>query len=452
VTSAIVTACSIALVLMVASIELRRGHVRGQFDFLRSANAVYLMCFAVAPVYLQFVDQKWLRATLWSWMLRTPPDDAVFVYASILALVGYGFFFFGYWLAAPRQRTTGPSVPIVGKRYLWFAGLLVGIIGTIALVIYAESVGGWTVFLVEAVAFRGSDPPVVSRWAFLTNIAPLVIGAVLIFFSLRQYHAPGSWKRTLATLACAAFYVASLTILFHQAGRASFVAFLLTLPLIVAVQRDQVRFSHIAFGSLTFLTLVVFGRTIFQAARDPGALLNLSLEGGGVGGAARAIVLEFSFPIATLANAIRNIPDTSPLRWFTDFPLALAYLIPQRLTGLLHEPTVSMVNTSMFESIGGIPVDVLSLGYYSAALPGALLTAVGMGALVGIGERVFPPSPDPLRASLRVGWVIVLALRVMYADPQLFWRSGLYLLLTTFVVAIPSILRRLLPPVRAESA
>ncbi len=443
VTAFIVVACSMLLALMILGVELFRGRVRGHIDFLRAASAVYFMCYVVAPVYLQFADLVPIRAGSWRWMLRTPFEDPVFAYGSMLALVGYGFLVSGYWLARPCGPRQEADVRIADSGYLWAAGLSLGAAGLAALVVYAKSIGGWLVFFVAGLAFRRGEPPVVSPWAFLTKVAPIVTGAMLIFFALRQYHKQGP-RRLLATALCVGFYGASLAILFHEAGRAALVAFLITLPLATAVQRDRLRFSHVLLGASVFIVTALFGKSFFYIGGDSGAFLNGRVAGVEIGGAARSIVWEFSFPIATLGNVIRSVPSQIGFRWFYDVPLAIAYLVPQRLTGLVHEPTLSLVNTAMFGAKGGIPVDLISFGYFSLAVPGVIAVALGMGALLGLGERVFPPSPDPLRAGLRVSWVLVLAFRVMYADPQLFWAWGLYLVLTSLVLAVPSMLRALL--------
>jgi hypothetical protein len=451
VTTLVVLASSTLLALMFGVVEFSRGHVRGKLDFLRVAGGVYLICFAVAPVYLQLADLAPIRAGQWSWMLRTPFHDPVFAYASVTAVIGYAFMLGGYWLVRPRGLRPEASSPMAGTGYLWLAGVGLGLLGLVSLVVYATSVGGWIVFFVEALSFRSNNPPVVSRWAFLTNVAPLVIGAVVIFFALRQYHGRGAMRR-MATFLCAGFFAASLAILFHQAGRAAFMVFLVTLPLIRVVQRDSLRLSQVIVGALLFTSVVLLGRYLFFIGRNPSAFLTSETRELNVIGALRAIIWEFSFPIVTLANVIRALPGDLGMRWFYDIPLAIVYLVPQRLTGVMHEPTVTMVNTTLFGAVGGIPVDLLSFGYYSLLLPGALMAAAGLGMLLGVGERLFPPGPDPMRAGLRVSWILLLALRVMYADPQLFWRSGLSLLLTTVAVMLPGWLRKLLPPARTSLA
>ena len=346
-TQAVVLSCSVLLALMVGVVESSRGHVRGGIDFLRAASGVYLMCFAVAPTYLQFADLLPIRGGEWAWILRTPFQDPVFEYASVIGVIAYAFMTGGYWLARPRARKPEASAPMAGPGYLWVAGLGMGLLGVLALVVYATSAGGWLVFFVEALAFRSNNPPVVSRWAFLTNVAPLAIGGVVVFFALRQQYGVGV-RRSAATLLCAGCYAASLAILFHQAGRAAFMVFLVTLPLIGAVQRDSLRLSQIALGVVVFIALVLFGRVLFSVGRDPSAFLTSGARDLSIIGASRAIIWEFSFPIVTLANVIRSVPGDLGLRWFYDIPLAIAYLVPQRITGVMHEPTVTMLNTTLF--------------------------------------------------------------------------------------------------------
>jgi hypothetical protein len=442
-TEAIVLLCSGLLALAILGVEFARGRVRGGIDFLRAGSLFYLISYAIAPVFLQLENPVEFRAGTWSFALRTPFRDAAFAEASVLALLGYGFLLAGYWLAAPRKRSVVNLPPVRSRAYLWVVGLGIGGVGLLALVVYATSIGGWVVFVVQALAFRGTNPPVVSQWAFLKNVVPLVIGAVVVFYALRQYHQPG-FARSLATLLCGLFFGAALAFLFHMAGRASFAAFLLTLPLISVVQRDRISPRHVIVGLGVLVGLVLFGKALFT----PSVLLTDQAVAGAPAQVLRSFLREFTFPIVTLANAILAVPDLIEWRWFYDFPLSIIYLVPQRLTGLVHEPTVTMLNTMLFRADGGIPVDILSLGYFSAFVPGVILTAGGMGAVLGLGERLFPAGSDPLMAGLRVSWLLLLAFRIMYADPQLFWQPGLYLVFTTVAIVLPRWLGRLLSSTR----
>ena len=93
-----------------------------------------------------------------------------------------------------------------------------------------------------------------------------------------------------------------------------------------------------------------------------------------------------------------------------------------------------MVNSAIFGSFGTVPVDLFSLGYFSAGFGGAVIVSGLFGALLALFERAFPATSDPLGAILRVAWMFFLGLRVMYGDPQLIWFSGLHLIVITGVL------------------
>jgi hypothetical protein len=99
-----------------------------------------------------------------------------------------------------------------------------------------------------------------------------------------------------------------------------------------------------------------------------------------------------------------------------------------------------MVNTELLDpSAGGIPVDIVSLGYFSAGVVGVVVVAWGFGWLLSAFERALPPGRDPLPAVFRASWMFFLAFRVMYADPQHATSSGFYLLLTTGLLVLPQL-------------
>ena len=139
--------------------------------------------------------------------------------------------------------------------------------------------------------------------------------------------------------------------------------------------------------------------------------------------------------VVTLSNAIVDVPGVVPFRWFYDFPLALEYLVPQRLLGIVHPQTVSMINSQIFNSVAAVPVDLFSLGFFSAGAPGVIVVAALFGALLAVFERLLPATPDPLGAILRAAWMFFLGLRVMYGDPQLVWYSGLHLIIVSALLA-----------------
>ena len=88
-----------------------------------------------------------------------------------------------------------------------------------------------------------------------------------------------------------------------------------------------------------------------------------------------SLFVEYVFPYLDVANVVQDVPSEAPFRWFVDVPLALLYLLPQRLLGFEPPADVSQINTYLFNPESGeIPVDIISFGYFSAGVVGMLLT------------------------------------------------------------------------------
>jgi hypothetical protein len=218
--------------------------------------------------------------------------------------------------------------------------------------------------------------------------------------------------------------------------------FLVTFPLAKVIRTGRLRARLVIAATAFILVLLLFGKQLVESGLS-GSALSARVENVGRNATSgiRLIAIEFAFPVATLANATREVPGEVEFRWFYDLPLAVAYLVPQRLLGVEHPPTVSMVNTARFGATGAVPVDLLSFGYFSAGVPGVVLLMLVVGTVLVFFERILPPSPDPTDCILRAAWILFAAVRVMYGDPQLVWSGGLHLILMALVfVAISLVL------------
>jgi len=420
------------------------------FDALRLASALFFLAYAVIPVYLQFADLSDFRGGSWYWAIQFEPHHPRFIYGSILGVLGYLGLLTGYATChrvfpvdlAPRPAAADPA----SRRSLLIVAFALAVLGTAALAWYTASIGGVGPLLFQAAAFR-TRPPVITPWAFLKNVAPVVVSATMIFAGLYALSVTPRRRRHLGLLLAFAWMV-SFILLFHRAGRLGLIAFLVTLPLARALRRGRVDPLFVGGGAALFVVVVLFGKAAFSTGTSAEVVLS---QWGTVRDdamyAVNSILLEFSFPFISASNAVASVPMVTPYRWFSDFAIAFLYLAPQRITGITPPATVSMVNSAVLNA-EGVPVDVTSLGYYSAGAPGVALTTFAFGALLFAVDRVvrrYMGRESPLFV-LGVSVVFYVGFSVMYADPQIAMENGFPLFLSLGAVVCALKLPRFLAP------
>ncbi len=442
-------ACALgALILTVQLVRRRRGAL---LDPVELAGWLYFVCFVAIPVCLQLLDLSVYWETAWRWIFRHPFTDDAFVYASLIAFMGYPLILAGarcgeaLLVTVTRVRRLPPGV--VHDRSpetdLVFAGSVALLLGTVSLVLYAQSIGGIVPLLLEGILFRGDNPPVVSNLAFLKNVATVVLGASYCFYALRASVQRGITRQIVGALLLVSFCL-SFIVLYHGAGRLVLIAYLVAFPLARMSQGGRWQWRMMLVLTTLALGVVLFGKQLFLLRSGPeGLLARWATVRGDASRAFTDVMMEFSFPYLTLANTSVDVPNVSPYRFFADVPLAGLYLVPQRVFGLTHPQSVSMVNTELVTDGGSgtIPVDLLSFGYFSVGLIGVVAVSLAFGAALTLCEPVFSGRKG---AVFRMALLFFMAFRVMYGDPVLAAQAGFNLILIVALLLLPRALRHAL--------
>ncbi|MEO8139890.1 MAG: hypothetical protein ABI742_09595 [Gemmatimonadota bacterium] len=455
--------CPAILGCLILAVELgryRRGHA---FDALRLASAIYFLAYAVVPFQLHFADLSAFRGGAWNWAVQFEPDDTRLIYGSLIGLLGYLGLLVGHATCAqlfPRDHAS-PEKQWSAREQgaLLRAALLLAAVGTAALVIYTVSIGGMAPLLLQAAAFR-TRPPVITRWAFLKNVAPIVVSATMVVAGLYAVRGPAARRRLGWLLGC--LWLISFVLLFHRAARLPLIAFLIMLPLARALRRGRLD-PVLVVGAITlFLGLVLFGKAAFSAGSSADLLrAQWSTISDDAALAVNSILLEFSFPFVTASNVVTAVPALTPYRWFQDAGIAVLYLVPQRISGITPPATVSMINSETLHG-QGVPVDIASFGYFSAGIPGVALTTLLFGAFLFMIDRMvrrYMRRESPLFV-LGIALQFYAGFTLMYGDPQLVLESGFPLILSIGVVvtflrlpgALAGLARPGEPPVRRAPA
>lgn len=424
---------------------LRRRH--NTFDFLFPVNVMFFVLFCLVPWYLHMFELPGTQG--WHWLRKNSITETSYVYALLVAIAGYIALLIGYFSAGRDKGVEATGVrqvdqgqwrtePRVYDVRFFVAGCVLGLIGLIALGAYAHTIGGISFMIEYAAAFRTDTPPVITKYAFLKNVAPLTIVASYFFYGVWR----GSGARRLrawSAVLLAITFIFSLVVLYHQSGRLHLLAYLLIFPMVSVLSGRRLKPAFVAMTIILFSVLVLLGKEIFHFFIDPHSLsakIDYVLERPIV--AMRDVILEFSFPYVTLANTIKVVPTEIVYRWFIDVPVGIVSVVPDRIWPMHLPETVTTLNVRQFNA--PIPVDLLSFGYFSLGLPGVLMTGFAYGVVMRLADRVLLSDVHPVVTIFRAAWMLFFMFNVMYGNPGHAITTSLPLFIATVVLIM--IMRR----------
>lgn len=435
---------SLLLFGLVVLIEATRVKKRCYIDFLFPVNFMFVLLFCVVPPYLMTLDSYGFLSSS-HWVFKNQFSDINFLLASLVVMAGYLSLIFGYYFKyfnfhpsdlsqnQYKNKELDDKYSVFNEKHLLVAGILLGAVGSLALFFYAYSLGGVRVMIEYSAAFRSSNPPVISKYAFLKNVAPFVLISSYFFFAIIQTTKVRSIQY-MSVLLFVVTFLLSMTILFHQSGRLQLFAYLIIFPIAIMIRRNRLDFKTILLFIVLFVFITLLGKEMFHYFIHPQSVANkieVVLDKPMI--SVDYILLEFTFPYVTLANAIKVVPTDVAYRWFIDIPVSLIYMLPQRLLELKDlPPTVTMVNVAQFNA--PIPVDLLSFSYFSMGLPGVLIVCFSYGLLLRVFDNFLPANSQPIVIIFRAAWIMFFAFNIMYGNPHHALVSGFPLIIGTFIL------------------
>lgn len=347
---------------------------------------------------------------LWESMLL--PFEHHFLVLNILAcvlaftiVVGWAI---SHWISRGAKKFSSKNLSFDAKTTHAYAWALL-IISFLLRWLYARDYGGLISYLDHSVAIRSglSDAP--NRLSFLQPFGMMAIFSSFLFFASVL-----TGRRTfLKMTGFAASVVLSVYVLYSLMGRVGFLIYLFTFVL-ATLQAKRVRPSILVVGG-------VFGGVALLVCAH---FISNWLGVKGASSLPEYVSKELSFPFASFfAHASSG---DHLFRWYQDFLVAPLYFLPSSLWMHWVED-VSQINTLVvlgarrgdFGVTGGIPVDLLTLGYMQSSVAGVAVVGVLFGALIrGLQGFLDGISEPGLRSVLSAYVAIrVAAYAIAYAHP-----------------------------------
>lgn len=442
----------VGAVIIIWEVLRYRRHGSHRFDFACGVSITFALSYSLAPIALNSIGPGHDSRAFWI-SLISYRDASVGIPAILLGLSGYISVMVAYCLTQRLKALRNLSslsraslLKLEQKDWLRIA-VFFGLFAASCFFMYVEQRGARIATLLEyaawirwGIAVEGVHD---ASWTFLTW-SMFSVPAALLFLGLSMEPSlSGRAERTrrrssLAILGALVFFALSGTVLWMRAGRLHILNFVLVLLLFVWVRSRSAlaRLSTVLVALVFIMTITLYGK--FWLAGSMGAAVPSHPLAQ-----LQAISMEVAFPYLSLVNALSEL---NAYRWFKDYFLAPLLVVGVPIYRLVTgEPVplrllpegLAAVNTRLVidPSVpAAIPVDLVTLGYFSAGVVGVLVSCTLFGVVLGYLEMMLRPTTHPVLMLLRIFWIVFMStIGVMYADPVNVLNDGLYVILPTVV-------------------
>jgi hypothetical protein len=337
----------------------------------------------------------------------------VHTFAALLATLGVVLGWYVPSSLLPLRSAKQVSTQDVDARPWVWAFWTMLVLAMLLQGLYTRAYGGFLGVLDYSALIRSAlfDRVANNPFSFLQPFGGLAMIAAYGFFGLWL-----SGRRNIGiALGLALSFTFSLYILYSFLGRMGFLIFLAAFPLGVSLARRRNPLKLILWGLVLFMAILVasYGVSVWLNLKAAGSLTVF-------------LVREISFPFGSFFAQLSN--GEHLFRGFIDFVVAPVYLLPSSLWTSWLEP-VGQVNTAVIMGApkgqggvtGGIPVDLLTLGFMQIHIVGVFLGGLLFGGFLRVLQSVIDQVPlDGVRGILEAHVALKIAvLGVFYAQPNL---------------------------------
>lgn len=425
-------AVSLVIIFGIPLFEMMRKKEK-KIDFLTSVNVLFVIIYGIAPLYLYLFEEY----TTWATIKYSDIHQSSFFLGALIALLFYitvaiSYYISGRYKIIRRAKDLSERIySTVNDKQFFRVAIILYIIGGISLLIYIYALGGLSEFIRLGPILRNNGDAVQTKWAFLDRIHPLLTVSSFMFYSLFKTTKYGRFRYFL-------FFVTSLIgaglSVFHSSGRLTVFSFIVTFPFITTVFHNKIKIKTVVLALILSIILVLFGDNLLNVNKAN----SFEIEKNQIE-LAGEIIQEFSFPFTNIGNTIMLFPTQYDFRGgIADIAIAPLNYLPSRIISFdfLDRQSASQFNTTIYNTPGQIPVDLVTFGYMSFGLAGVTLMAVFYGFIIRFFESVFSYTKSMMSAAFYVSIMIFLSFRIMYGDPQQFVFAGFSYVVTFILLAL----------------
>jgi oligosaccharide repeat unit polymerase len=411
-------------------------------DFVRAFNIVYFIIYCIVPVYLLLEDlDPNILPSSGMWIYHIDYKDEYWSFmASLTAILGYISVIIGYKISIsfPWFKDFARKINIklsTMKNSLWlFISIFLFLLGVFSFVLFIRKLpfSLYEIILYAGILRYGNEVEGVSVTSFtLLTFSSIVLFSSYILLGLALNNIMLLKKRIFYIISFILSFIISILILIVRAGRLHIGNYFLVifLSLYSRIKKKSFRFFLIILLLFIIMLLIIYGKYILGVRKEGTFLYNIN-------SIFSSFIIEFSFPYLSLINIIKNVPNSYPYRYFLDLPLSILRILSgliDKIIGFQINFPLNLIqaNTLMIigDEKGGIPVDIVGLGYYSFGAIGVVIIMFLYGLFLSFLEMIFSRSDNSLLTVLRIAFIIYSStIVVLYADPVNVLWDGVYIL------------------------
>ncbi|GMN99847.1 hypothetical protein [Parageobacillus thermoglucosidasius] len=404
-------------------------------------SAGYCLYFGITPVFVLLLD--WSNITNVSYITTlTFIEDKDYVRAAILILISYIIFSIVYYLVRngihkkKRMRSICEPTSVTQRGYLvsLSMGLITLFVGALSFIIVINALGGISsafnlAEVLRAYGVDGSRFYKNSNYLVFRTLSHILVAAPIALYVAYMHKK----SRMIQVLFIISFCITLLFELFN-AGRASLILFLLAFYFMYLIKRFKYPWLMF-FISGMISSLVLSWLDAFFTYMSYGVWIESDLP------FYYELTIEFSFPYINVLNMSRMV-DLFGYRYGVDYFTWVINIIPNFILQKvgMTKLTVSASFTSAYYdpngiTLGGVPTDVVTLGFRQLGILGLIIQFILIGLLCGLLDRMFKKMPDKRVYILPIFRICSLFfMSVAYADIDSIVRGSSDVILITIML------------------
>ncbi|SDJ11424.1 oligosaccharide repeat unit polymerase [Halanaerobium congolense] len=405
-------------IISIILIEGVRKREKNKFDILFFVNGYFMIYFAIIPILFQLFgrDIKEYFSYVPVWIRYINFDLVSFKYANLIIFCGYIMLILGYYFDEVINQTGSSDLTAKKKKYIHVisyktikkTAFLLFLISIISILGYTSHFGGPIRALVKAEQFRGHDAPFF-KLRYLKYFISLILPTSIFYYILQKK----SLKYKILFIISLIF---SIYYLLLNAGRAPILMYLLFFVLF-NLEMKKKRFGLFTLFIIFILAILfaVYGNTILlfllegEIRYDESNLYYKLLK----------FIEQLSPSFSNVLKVPEFIDIDNSYLYFKEYILWPIQILPKsnaifEFIGIQNHSTSTKIHTEYFNSPSGMgmPVDLLTFGYYQLSFLGVMINSFLFGYVLKKIEYIFKYEDQDIILAIKI-WSILFIMNLL---------------------------------------